>query len=218
MEKSTNLSLILLTVASCCTHSSHASIIINEFDYDQAGSDTAEFIELFNSGDTALSLENYSIDLINGANLSVYRSIELSSFSITANGYFVVCGDASLVANCDYSFTTTSGWIQNGSPDAIRLSADGNLQDFIAYEGVIPPYTLDDALTVADNNHTTASISRFFDNSALSYNLGCITPGTQNIAGSGDCSTIAVSPVPVPAAVWLFGTGLLGLTGFARRK
>lgn len=27
-----------------------------------------------------------------------------------------------------------------------------------------------------------------------------------------------VSPVPVPAAVWLFGSGLLGLAGLARRK
>ena len=27
-----------------------------------------------------------------------------------------------------------------------------------------------------------------------------------------------VSAVPVPAAVWLFGSGLLGLIGFARRK
>ncbi len=30
---------------------------------------------------------------------------------------------------------------------------------------------------------------------------------------SGDVST-----VPVPAAVWLFGSGLLGLIGVARRK
>jgi hypothetical protein len=27
-----------------------------------------------------------------------------------------------------------------------------------------------------------------------------------------------VSPVPIPAAVWLFGSGLLGLIGIARRK
>jgi hypothetical protein len=27
-----------------------------------------------------------------------------------------------------------------------------------------------------------------------------------------------VQPVPVPAAVWLFGSGLLGLVGVARRK
>jgi hypothetical protein len=27
-----------------------------------------------------------------------------------------------------------------------------------------------------------------------------------------------VSAVPVPAAVWLFGSGLIGLTGLAKRK
>jgi len=31
-------------------------------------------------------------------------------------------------------------------------------------------------------------------------------------------STIAVNAVPVPPAVWLFGSGLLGLVGMARRK
>ena len=33
------------------------------------------------------------------------------------------------------------------------------------------------------------------------------------MARSGD-----VSAVPVPAAVWLFGSGLMGLLGLARRK
>ena len=30
--------------------------------------------------------------------------------------------------------------------------------------------------------------------------------------------TLDITPVPVPAAVWLFGSGLLGLVGIARRK
>lgn len=30
--------------------------------------------------------------------------------------------------------------------------------------------------------------------------------------------TVVVSAVPVPAAVWLFGSGLIGLIGFAKRK
>lgn len=43
----------------------------------------------------------------------------------------------------------------------------------------------------------------------------------QTIAFSGrlictDCPM--VNPVPVPAAAWLFGSGLLGLAGFARRR
>jgi len=37
--------------------------------------------------------------------------------------------------------------------------------------------------------------------------------------GSGNSLTVlSVSNVPVPAAVWLFGSGLLGLIGMARRK
>jgi hypothetical protein len=33
-----------------------------------------------------------------------------------------------------------------------------------------------------------------------------------------DITTMTVTEVPVPAAVWLLGSGLLGLVGFARRK
>jgi hypothetical protein len=37
--------------------------------------------------------------------------------------------------------------------------------------------------------------------------------------GSGNSMYVtAVSPVPVPAAVWLFGSGLIALAGFARRR
>jgi len=39
------------------------------------------------------------------------------------------------------------------------------------------------------------------------------TDGTLTFAGVG-----AVSTVPVPAAVWLFGSGLVGMVGVARRK
>jgi 2-methylaconitate cis-trans-isomerase PrpF len=43
-----------------------------------------------------------------------------------------------------------------------------------------------------------------------------IVAGPRRISGS----TLAVdlAPIPVPAAVWLFGSGLLGLIGFSRRK
>jgi len=35
---------------------------------------------------------------------------------------------------------------------------------------------------------------------------------------SGNTLAVDLAPVPVPAAVWLFGSGLLGLVGIARRK
>jgi len=39
-------------------------------------------------------------------------------------------------------------------------------------------------------------------------------PGT----GKNEVFVVDVNPVPVPAAVWLFGSGLIGLAGIARRK
>lgn len=223
MEKPKIISLSLLALTSSIAFSSHAAIVINEIDYDQPGTDIAEFIELFNSGTSAIPLDNHSIDLINGSTSTSYRSIDLSGFNISANGYFVVCSDASLVANCDYSFTTTNGWFQNGAPDAVGLYDNTSLLDSLSYEGILSPFTEGEVMTISDNNSDIVSIGRSVDgmdinNNLLDFKLGCITPGSANIAGSGDCSTSGVSPVPVPAAAWLFGSGIIGLVGLARRK
>jgi hypothetical protein len=40
----------------------------------------------------------------------------------------------------------------------------------------------------------------------------------QNASSTGMSDTFTVSPVPVPAAVWLFGSALLGLAGFGRHS
>jgi hypothetical protein len=45
-----------------------------------------------------------------------------------------------------------------------------------------------------------------------------MTPGTYVWSWASDSITLQVSAVPIPAAVWLFGSGLLGLVGIARRK
>jgi hypothetical protein len=45
-------------------------------------------------------------------------------------------------------------------------------------------------------------------------------PGFEGVVGqaSGDFIFAAAAPVPLPAAVWLFGSGLIGLVGMARKK
>lgn len=221
MKKPDTATLFLAALTLTASISTKASVIINEIDYDQPGSDTAEFIELFNTGTDSLSLDGYFIDLINGNNNTVYRSIDLTGFNVGSGGYFVVCNDTSLVANCNYDFTNSTGWFQNGPPDAIALYNSAGLIDSLSYEGGMTGFTEGSVLTIADSNSIIASISRLpngfdTDDNNLDFQLGCITPGTANISGSGDCSSPAV--VPLPPAVLLLGSGLIGLLGFAKRK
>lgn len=42
--------------------------------------------------------------------------------------------------------------------------------------------------------------------------------GDIYLSGTWDASSFSVTPVPVPAALWLFGSGLIALAGFTRRK
>ncbi len=213
---------IISTFTSMIAMQAHASIIINEIDYDQPGADSAEFIELFNNGGGAVALDGYSLQLINGGDGSSYRTINLDGFNLGGGGYFVICDNTALVTNCNYDFSTTASWLQNGAPDAIALFNDNDIIDAISYEGILPPYTEGTVLVVADSNSLVLSLGRVPDGFDSNDNFAdfqqtCITPGSANIAGSGDCS-VSVSAVPLPATAWLFGCGLLGLVGIARKQ
>lgn len=223
MQKHGLIKPAIFILTSGLTLNSHASLVINEIDYDQPGSDTAEFIELYNSGLSALSLTGYSVALINGNNSSSYRTIDLTGLNIGASDYLVLCSNTAAVANCGFSFTSSNSWFQNGAPDAIGLFENAMLIDSLSYEGILQPYTEGNVFSQNDSNSVITSIGRKFDgidtnNNAADFELGCITPGTANVSGSGDCSALSVSAVPLPATAWLFASGLIGLVGFSRRK
>ncbi len=199
---------------------SYAAVVINEFDYDQPGTDDAEFIELYNSGGSSVSLDGYVIDLINGATGNAYRSFDLTGFVLSPNDYFVVCGNMTTVTNCNFDIGASTNLMQNDK-EGIALFNGTSLIDSVTYEGVIAPYTEGLLGTITDPGGIAAiSLSRFLNGidtnmNASDFALGCATPGSGNIADNGNCASI--STVPVPAAVWLFGSGLVGLLGLMRR-
>lgn len=81
--------------------------------------------------------------------------------------------------------------------------------NFVFEYGV--PFSLSSYLTLSGYNGITVD----FDHTAtLSY--FDLPEGASLESGSGHL--YATSAVPVPAAVWLFGSGLLGLVGIAKRK
>ena len=69
-------------------------LVINEVDYDQPGTDAAEFIEIKNIGGASANLDGLAIELVNGSNNTVYNTISLPNVSLPAGDYYVVCASA----------------------------------------------------------------------------------------------------------------------------
>lgn len=63
---------------------------------------------------------------------------------------------------------------------------------------------------LADGEHYITGTDITATENCGSWNAGCWP--------TGDTLTVNLGVVPVPAAVWLFGSGLLGLIGIARTK
>lgn len=101
------------------------NILINEIDADQDGTDSAEFIELFDGGAGNTALDGLVLVLYNGNSDVVYDAIDLDGQTTDANGFFVV-GSAN-VPNVDLVEFTTNG-LQNGA-DAVALYV-GDATDF----------------------------------------------------------------------------------------
>ena len=53
--------------AGCVTSGGSDSLVINEIDYDQPGSDTAEFVEIVNVGSSGVNLTGVDLVLVNGS-------------------------------------------------------------------------------------------------------------------------------------------------------
>lgn len=171
------------------------SMVINEVDYDQAGGDTAEFIELFNNGSEDVNLFGTSIDLWNGSNSQQYNSIALNDATVPAGAYYVVCFGENNAAYCDQS--VAGGSVQNGGPDAIALAFQGQIFDALSYEGTIENVSEgsgDDLVDIsAIDNFGLARIPNGFDsdNNGADFRAQCITPGAGN--DSADFSCIAAT-------------------------
>lgn len=189
-----------------------SSLVINEVDYDQPGTDTLEFVEIYNAGGEAVGLDGVSVLGINGDGAE-YRRTALPDVTLVAGDWFVV-GSAS-VPNVDLVAGTTNIY-QNGAPDAIALvftatgdPADEILVDSVSYEGETTggpvnggSWTEGSGGAPADDGTADdVSIARYPDGvdtdvNADDFDVSCATPGEAN---SPD-ATCDASPTPTPSA------------------
>ncbi|HDO26916.1 MAG TPA: DUF5017 domain-containing protein, partial [Bacteroidetes bacterium] len=100
---------------------------INEFHYDNIGTDVGEFVEIVieNPGDYTLS--DFQLDLYNGNNGASYDTKTADLFTVgTTDGNYTF-----------YYYDYPANGIQNGAPDGLALSYQGILitGQFLSYEG-----------------------------------------------------------------------------------
>lgn len=96
------------------------SIVINELDADQEGTDMFEFIELF--GEANEALDGLVLVFYNGNNDQSYSAFDLDGYTLDENGFFVI-GNVD-VENVD--IVIDSNGIQNGADGAALYFGDAD--------------------------------------------------------------------------------------------
>ena len=194
-----------MAIASSAT----AAIVINEVDYDNIGTDTAEFIELFNPDATAQDLTGLSLVLFNGTSVYSTNGTFALSGSIPAGGYYVFGN----VTPTNFDPTVNTDLIQNGSIDGFGIYSGNapttatatNLVVGVVYEGRGGFPVEFELITVDDSTSVAGSLQR--DPSATSTFVlsNPPTPGQLNV-------------VPEPTSLALLGLGGLALAVRRRHR
>ena len=173
------------------------TLVINEIDYDQPGTDSAEFVEILNTGVSPIDLDPFAIEIVNGSGggASVSTTLNLPNVMLAAGDYYVVCANAANTPNCDLDVSPDTNLIQNGAPDAVALVQGAVIIDTVSYEGDTgAPYTESSGVGLEDNNSDDfLGISRFPDGADTDVNNvdlspRCITPGASNGMADTGCT------------------------------
>ena len=167
-----------------------AALLVNEIDYDQAGSsDTAEFVEILNPGSATIDLSGYRIELVDGSDDEPYQSYETDAV-LAAGGFLVIAKQAvidqpGLIPAGIPTLPLTGSGITNG-PDGVRIvaKADGRVVDAVHYEGVVPgsgegsPAPHDPATASTSIGRCPAGFDS--NDNGLDFRVMAATPGAAN--------------------------------------
>ncbi|MBM3838505.1 MAG: PEP-CTERM sorting domain-containing protein [Verrucomicrobia bacterium] len=185
-------------------------IWVNEFHYDNSGTDTGEFFEIA-APSSLTDLASVTLTLYRGSDGTSYGSHKLSTFSVgsTAGNYTL--------------YSKNISGIQNGAPDGFALDQSGSVLQFLSYEGafqasggVASGLTSTD-IGVAESSSTASGASLGLTGTGHLYGEFQWTTFTDDSPGGGN-SGQTFSAVPEPGEYALFaGLGLLIFAVFRRR-
>lgn len=196
------LVLVMAATSWVAVSPARGSVFINEIHYDNQGGDINEGVEI--AGTAGQILSGWFIQLYNGNNGEIYESFGLSDYTIPdqQNGFGAL-------------FCPISG-MQNGGPDGVALvDGDNEVLQFLSYEGSFT------GLEEPASGITSVDIGVFEDGSLQGCSLQLTGTGTNYddftwtgpIAATPGQINTGQSFVPIPGAMWLLGSGLIGLLG-----
>jgi len=142
------------------------------------------------------------------------KQIDIASIAITVGGQLIWAYDSGsngpIIVNPDGTGGTTATTNLTIKP----LGQGADLALFI-------PMTIFDGMGLLGSDNFVLSASQVNSdngNDEWAFQGFAADAGTYSYFDPTDMITSGIAVVPVPAAVWLFGSGLLGLVGMARRK
>ena len=181
-----------------------ADVHINEVDADQTSTDSAEFVELYDGGVGNTDLTGLVLVLMNGSDDASYLAFDLDGMSTNGQGYFVLCGDAANVPNCDLDVSPDTNLIQNGA-DAVALYT-GDASDF-PNDTPVTTTNLLDAIVYDTNDDDDPGLLVLLNADQPQVNEcgggGCTTDSNQrcpNGSGGGRNTDTYVQAIPTPGA------------------
>jgi len=193
-----------------------------DFYYDDADPGTLAYGTLQISGDTIYATPStFEAVAVNGDGTSTFTNTG-SVYAVAKNGYSFAGVDLLIGGNYD---TTGNGSVAVTSSlrvmdsDNIFTQETNNLiiSDLTApgansWQGTLS-YDMNTGMWDSTNAIQLTLTNWLYATSPDSDSTALIN---QTLAGSS--IGMAITTIPVPAAIWLFSSGLIGLVGFARRK
>ena len=187
---SVNLSTFFLNTAFSSTDNLSYSVFAANNDFGPFGirGDTFGFISSVTSGST-----NFNNDNITFVTLSGPQTV-FSDLVAAANGDLFTSGSAATAAESGSSLSTEVLGMQNNLGGVFTLSTNGSVGELM------------DLYALTLNNDFVAEAPELIASVILDIN------------SDFSSASLTIGEVPVPAAFWLFASGLLGLGAASRRK
>ncbi len=186
--------LLLLSFLLCTMAAVQAQVVINEIMYNppEAGTDSTEYLELYNNSATATDITGYKLKGVD--------YVFPAGTSIASKGYIVLCVKqaafkALFGANIPVTQWTT-GSLKNAGETVTLLNAAGAVVDSVAY-GIVTPWSSEangsgPSLELCDPTKDNNDGANW---KAATIALGTIGhKGTPGAANTATCGTVVVPP------------------------